>query len=241
MATTADLLLITLVNSSQPFRVSELKRAIHGGIQKKEVNALLYSLQDRGLVERTVENPPLWSATVAATSTLVLEISGNSNDGDQGTTLTRDEHTLVSILMEHGKEHGMSAGSTAAFLGKSVALTNKMLYGLERNTRIIRRSRTSPPLWKIQSSDSYPMECRGSSSSDNSSSSSSSDSSSSSSSPKSENEKNPSEGANRSAQINVACHGDNSDDQIGKRAKVNLNIETNSTPNPNIAGCECSR
>ena len=110
-STPGDLLLVTLVNSSRPMRVSELKQAIGRDIAKKELNKLMYGFQERGLAERTVENPPLWSATVAAASIVVLENSSSNNDDqDRGTATTQEEQKLIIILMEEGKEHGMSAG-----------------------------------------------------------------------------------------------------------------------------------
>ena len=150
MATSKDLLLITLVNSSQPMRISELKRATGVSIEKKELNILLYSLQERGLAEQTVENPPLWSATVAGST--IVENNENDNE-EQRKVLTGEEQKLVRLLTEQGKEYGLSIGSIAAFLGKSVAMTNKVLYGLERNTKVIRRSKISPPIWTIPTSD----------------------------------------------------------------------------------------
>ena len=178
-STPGDLLLVTLVNSSQPMRVSELKLTIGLDIAKKELNKLMYGFQERGLAERTAENPPLWSATVAAASIVVQENSSSTtdtnDDEDHGTIITLEEQKLVSILVEKGKEHGMSAGSLAAILGKSIAATNKMLYGLEKNTKAIRRSRSNPPIWKMirTADDASPTAQRDSSPSSDSNSSSS--------------------------------------------------------------------
>ena len=184
MVTSAvDLLLITLVNANQPLRIRELKKSVGTGLEKKELNKLLYGLQERGLVERTIENPPLWSATVAAATVVVLENSNTNNDDDQGVTITQEEQKLISNLIEQGKEHGMSAGSLAAILGKSIAATNRMLYGLEKNTKSIERSLSNPPLWKIirTNNDGELIPRRGSSSESSSTSSSDTDSNSTSS------------------------------------------------------------
>mmetsp|Transcript_3053 Transcript_3053/g.6994 ORF Transcript_3053/g.6994 Transcript_3053/m.6994 type:complete len:636 (-) Transcript_3053:216-2123(-) len=152
MTSPSDLLLNTLVKSSKPLGVTELKRTARLGVEKKELNRLLYGLEERGLVQRTVENPPLWSATTA--STIILE-NNNDDDGSdekaEGTIITSEEQKLIGFLMEQGEEQqrGMRVGSIAKFLGKSVAASNKILYGLERNTAIVRRSKSNPPVWKI--------------------------------------------------------------------------------------------
>jgi len=120
-------LLNTLVKSSKPLGVTELKRTARLGVEKKELNRLLYGLEERGLVQRTVENPPLWSATTA--STIILE-NNNDDDGSdekaEGTIITSEEQKLIGFLMEQGEEQqrGMRVGSIAKFLGKSVAASN---------------------------------------------------------------------------------------------------------------------
>eukprot|EP00537_Pseudo-nitzschia_pungens_P006514 CAMPEP_0172361746 /NCGR_PEP_ID=MMETSP1060-20121228/5533_1 /TAXON_ID=37318 /ORGANISM="Pseudo-nitzschia pungens, Strain cf. cingulata" /LENGTH=623 /DNA_ID=CAMNT_0013084109 /DNA_START=364 /DNA_END=2235 /DNA_ORIENTATION=+ len=225
--TTLDLILIKLVNSDHPMRVSELMRIIGGGTAKKEMNSLLYALQDRGLVKRTPENPPLWSATVEAASTVVIESSDVGNGSDDCTTLTQDEHKLVCILTEHGKEHGMSARSIAAFLGKSIAQTNKMLYGLERDTVVIQRASSCPPIWTIQSSGTGATEHKSSSSFD-----SSDGSSISSSSRKLKNEEKLNEVVEDFApkrKIDVVDQRFSSEETLGKRIEAGLNDDRKSS------------
>ena len=117
-----------LMACTKSYKALELSKLL--GIPKAIINHALYSLKRRGKIKCTTETPPLWAY-----------------DRESGDALD-SEKCVINLLTL--KASPMSSHSIAWELNEPKAVTNRILYDLERIGKV-ERLQISPPIWIIKS------------------------------------------------------------------------------------------